>query len=239
MLPGMPGPVALVGSGEFLPAMNEVDAGLLAATGRARPRVAILPTASFPDGLEVFERWAAMGIEHFAQLGAEVEAVPVRDRGDADDDGHVQAIGEADLIYLSGGKPNHLSATLDGSAVGRALVAAHHRGATIAGCSAGAMALTGRLFDFRRRGLFWPLRWRRGLGLVPEASVLPHYDAWPEAFSALLALQAPSGVAILGIDEETVAGGHDGSWQVHGRARVTVWRGRRRERFRSGEVFRL
>jgi cyanophycinase-like exopeptidase len=239
MLPGMPGPVALVGSGEFLPAMNQVDAGLLAATGRARPRVALLPAASFPDGPEVFERWAAMGIEHFGQLGAEVEAVPVRNRADADDEGHVQAIGEADLIYLSGGKPNHLSAALDGSAVGRALVAAHRRGVTVAGCSAGAMALTGWHFDFRRPGLFWPLRWRPGVGLVPEASVLPHYDAWPEAFSALLALQAPSGVVILGIDEETAAVGHDGSWQVQGRARVTVWRGRRRERFRPGDVFRL
>ena len=86
----MPGPVALVGSGEFLPAMNHVDAGLLAATGRARPRVAILPTASFPDGADVFERWASLGVEHFGQLGAEVEPVLVRDRADADDDGHVQ-----------------------------------------------------------------------------------------------------------------------------------------------------
>ena len=45
-LRAMPGPVALVGAGEFLPAMADFDAGLLAATGRARPRVAILPTAS-------------------------------------------------------------------------------------------------------------------------------------------------------------------------------------------------
>jgi hypothetical protein len=43
----------------------------------------------------------------------------------------------------------------------------------------------------------------------------------------------------MGIDEETAAVGRDGAWQVHGRARVTVWRGRRRERFRAGEVFRL
>ena len=239
MLRRMPGPVALVGSGEFLPAMNHVDAGLLAATGRARPRVAILPTASFPDGPDVFERWASMGVEHFSQLGAEVEPLLVRDRTDADDDGHVQAIGEADLIYLSGGKPGYLSSILEGTAVGRALVSAHLRGATLAGCSAGAMALTGRHFDLRRRRLFWPLRWRSGLGIVPDASVLPHYDAWPEAFSALLALQAPRGTTILGIDEETAAVGRDGSWQVHGRARVTVWRGHRRERFRSGDVFRL
>ena len=40
-----------------------------------------------------------------------------------------QAVGEADLIYLSGGKPAHLRQALDGSDVGRALLAAHERGA--------------------------------------------------------------------------------------------------------------
>lgn len=239
MLRRMPGPVALVGSGEFLPAMNQVDAGLLAATGRARPRVVVMPTASFPDGIETFERWASIGVEHFRRLGADVEPILVTNRSDADDDGPVQAIGEADLIYLSGGKPGYLSGCLDGSAVGRALIAAHERGATIAGCSAGAMALTTRHFDLRRRRLFWPLRWRSGLGIVADVSVVPHYDAWPEAFSAMLVLQAPRGTTILGIDEETAVVGRDGSWQVQGRARVTVWRGRRRERFRSGDVFRI
>ena len=104
----MPGPVALVGSGEFLPAMADFDAGLLAATGRARPRVVILPTASYPDGEEVFIRWATMGVAHFGQLGAEVEPVLVRDRTGADDPAAAQAIGEADLVYLSGGKPGYL-----------------------------------------------------------------------------------------------------------------------------------
>ena len=28
-------------------------------------------------------------------------------------------------------------------------------------------------------------------------------------------------------------------WQVHGASRVTVWRGRQRERFRAGEIFRV
>src|SRR4051794_38271393 len=178
-MPG-PGPIALVGSGEFLPAMSEIDAALLAATGRGRPRVAVLPTASWPDGEDVFRRWAEMGVEHFRGLGAEVEPVLVRDRFDADDAAHVQAIGEADLVYLSGGKPGHLSLSLVGSAVGDALVAAHRRGATIAGCSGGAMLLGSRHWDFRRRRLFWPARWRPGLDLVPEAAVIPHYDACPE-----------------------------------------------------------
>jgi cyanophycinase len=235
----MPGPVALVGSGEFLPVMSAFDAELLASTGRARPRVAILPTASYPDGEDVFQRWAAMGVAHFADLGAEVEPVFVRDRSGADDAGAAQAVGEADLVYLSGGKPAHLRAALAGTAVGAALADAHERGAILAGCSAGAMVLAGHAFDFRVRLLPWPLRWATGLGFAPGVSVVPHYDAWPEPMSALLALQAPRGSVVLGIDEETAVIGRDGAFQVHGAARVTVWRGRHRQRFRSGEVFRV
>ena len=238
-LSAMPGPVALVGAGEFLPSMLEFDAGLLASSGRARPRVAILPTASYPDGEAVFTRWAAMGVAHFGALGAEVEPVLVRDREAADDPAAAQAIGEADLIYLSGGKPSYLMEVLDGSAVGRALADAHERGAVLVGCSAGAMVLAGHTFDLRLRLAPWPLRWRHGLGFAPGASVVPHYDAWPEPMSALIALQAPRGSLVLGIDEETALVGQDGAWQVHGRSRVTVWRGHRRERFRAGDTFRL
>jgi cyanophycinase len=231
--------VALVGAGEFLPSMAAFDKSLLVATGVARPRVAILPTASYPDGEPVFQRWAAMGVAHFGGLGAEVEPVLVRDRAGADDPAAAQAVGEADLIYLSGGKPSHLLQALDGTAIGRALAAAHERGAALAGCSAGAMALAGHAFDFRVRLMPFPLRWGSGLGFAKGVSVVPHYDAWPEPFTALIAFQAPRGSVVLGIDEDTAVVGRDGGWQVHGAARVTVWRGHRRERFRAGEVFRV
>jgi len=235
----MPGPVALIGAGEFLPSMDAFDRGLLEATGRRRPRVVVLPTASYPDGEEVFLRWAAMGVEHFARLGAEVEPVLVRERRFADDAAHCQAIGEADLVYLSGGKPRHLLSVLEGTGLGRALSDMHRRGGVIAGCSAGAMVLAGRQPDLRRWMLPWPLRWRRGLGLLPGAVVIPHYNAWPEPMTALMALQAPRGSVVIGIDEATALVGRDGSFQVHGRARVTVWRGRHRERYRNGETFRI
>jgi cyanophycinase len=235
----MPGPVALVGAGEFTPAMTEIDAELLASTGRTRPRVVVLPTASYPDGEEVFQRWATMGVDHFSGLGAEVEPVLVRSRAEADDPSAAQAVGEADLVYLSGGKPGYLLGALAGSAVGTAIAAAHARGAAVAGCSAGAMVLATRTFDFRLKAMPWPLRWDRGLGFAEGVAVMPHYDAWPESVSALVVLQSPRNVAVLGIDEETAAVGRDGSWQVRGASRVTVWRGRHRERFRDGDVFRL
>jgi cyanophycinase len=238
-LPSMPGPVALIGAGEFLHGMAVLDAHLLTATGRARPRVAIVPTASFPDGEAVFQRWAAMGIEHFSRLGAEVEAVLVRDQADAADRAHAQALGEADLIYFSGGKPGYLLDALEGTIAWAAARAAHDRGAVLAGCAAGAMVLTAHITDLRRRMLPWPLRWRTALGIVDRVTVFPHYDRIPEPVAAIMAFQAPRGTVVLGIDEDTALVGRDGAWQVHGRSRVTIWRGRRRERHRAGAVIRL
>jgi cyanophycinase-like exopeptidase len=244
MLRLMPGSVALVGAGEFLAPMVEFDRGLLEAIGRPRPRVAILPTASAPDGESTFRTWVEMGVEHFTSLGAEVEPVLVRNVTEGHDAAALQAIGEADLVYLSGGHPGHLARVLRESPLGSALAAAHARGTVVTGCSAGAMAIVGRTMDFRvvprlRLPLPWPIRWPAGLALVDGVVVLPHYDAWPEPLSAMVALQVPKGFAVLGIDEETGVVGRNGAWQVHGAGRVTVWHGRHRERYRRGDAFRL
>jgi cyanophycinase len=233
----MNGVIALVGSGEFTLAMAEVDRGLLAATGRNRPRVAIVPAASWPDGEAVFMRWAAMGEAHFAALGAEPVPVLIRDRASADDPVAAAAISGADLVYFSGGKPGHLLEVLRDSAAGAALREAHARGAVIAGCSAGAMVLGGhQLRVGGRRFLQPPFGWQDGLGLVPRLVILPHYDAIPETLVAPLVLAAPEGALVVGIDEATALVGRDGSWQVQGRGRVTVWRGTRRERHRAGST---
>src|SRR5664279_833774 len=112
--------------------MAAFDADLLAIAGRRRPRVVIVPTAAFPDNQPDFEHWAASGVEHFGILGAEVEAIPVRDREAADDDSSAQAIGEADVVYLAGGEPRQMLDALAGSAVWSAIVAAPARGAVSA-----------------------------------------------------------------------------------------------------------
>ena len=239
----MRGPVALVGAGEFQDTMAEFDRGLLAATGRQRPRVVILPTASAKDGEEVFQGWADRGVAHFSTLGAEVEPILVRNAAEGHDPAALQAVGEADLIYLSGGDPRHLLGVFRDSPLGAARAAANDRGAAVAGCSAGAMAIVGRSMDFwtlpkLRFPLPFPIRWRPALGLAEGIAVLPHYDAFPEVLSACIALQAPRGSVVFGIDEDTAVVGRNGAWQVHGAGRVTVWRGRRRERFRRGEAFR-
>ena len=233
----MNGLIALVGSGEFTAAMAEVDRSLLASTGRDRPRVAIVPTASWPDGEATFMRWVALGEAHFAALGAVPVPVLIRDRASADDAALVAEIAAADLIYFSGGKPGHLLAALRDSAAGTAVREAHERGAVIAGCSAGAMVLGGHQVGMGGRRFFEPpFGWQDGLGLVPGIVIVPHYDAIPETLVVPLVLAAPKGAVVVGIDEDTAVVGRDGAWRVRGRGRVTIWRGLRRERHRPGST---
>jgi cyanophycinase-like exopeptidase len=228
----------LVGGGEFTAAMSTIDARLLAATGRRRARVAILPTAAVGAGEVAFQRAIAAGLTHFGALGAEVEAVEVRDRSAADDPAHVQAIGEADVIYVCDGDPGSLRSALAGSLVWDAARSAHARGAILVGCGSGAAVLGVRAADVGLR-LGWPLRWQAGLGAAEGVAVLPAYDATPEPLLALLALGAPRDLAVFGIDRDTVVIGRDGTWEVDGRARVTVWQGRTHARHRRGDAFRL
>lgn len=236
----MPGLLALLGSGEFTPAMLDLDRDLLLSTGRRRPRVAIVPTASWPDGESTFQGWLEQGRAHFETLGAEVEAVEIRSRDDASDPAWAQAIGEADLVYLSGGKPDHLLDVLEGTPAGDAIRAVSARGGIVAGCSAGAMVIAARQPRLGGRRFFrFPVGWRTGLELAAGCAVLPHYDRFPEALAAAVVLAAPRATAVLGIDEETAVVGRGGTWQVRGRGRVTVWRGRERTRHRAGDTFRL
>jgi cyanophycinase len=230
----MPGPIALVGSGEFTLALEPVDRLLLDALAARPARVLILPTASAPDGELVFQRWGRMGRDHFRALGAEVEVLEVRDRAGAEDPAMVALAEAADLVYLSGGKPDFLYDTLVDSPLLAACRAAWQRGAALAGCSAGAMVLAAERMSFGAR-VPVPSRWKPGLGFVPGTAVAPHYDRWPETMTAPLVLVAPAGTLVLGIDEETALVGIDGRWTVHGPGRVTVWSGSHRSRHTDGE----
>jgi len=214
-----PGPIALVGSGEFLPVMEEIDSDLLA--GRA-PRAAFLPTAAAEEGPDRLRYWVDLGTDHFRRLGVEPVPVLVLDRPGADDPSLTGAIAGAGLVYLSGGNPGFLAATLRDTAVWRAIVDAWRAGAALAGCSAGAAALTAVAGNVRD-----PSRGDgRGLGLVPHMGVIPHFDrieAWRPGLTARIRSAAPPGTTVVGIDEETALVGGPERWRVRGARTVTVF----------------
>jgi hypothetical protein len=76
--------LAVVGSGEYLPAMAAVDRQLLGLLGPA-PRVVCRPTAAGREGDKKIDDWMHRGVDHFTSLGAEAEPVRVWDRASAND----------------------------------------------------------------------------------------------------------------------------------------------------------
>ena len=223
-------PIALVGSGEYLPVMTEIERALIA--GRA-PRYVQLATAAAPEGDGSLRRWHALGKQQSDRLGVEQVIVDVRTRADAEQPAFAAAIGGAGLIYLSGGNPAYLAETLRETAVWRAIVAAHEAGAAVAGCSAGAMALSDWAPRIRDINSEQPT----GLGLVPHVRVIPHFDTMPSRVPDVLRnalLHLPEGTTLLGIDEDTalVGGPHD--WEVQGRQSVWVLGDGVRKEFPTG-----
>ena len=224
------GPIALVGSGEYLPVMAPMEAALLAG----RPsRYVQLATAAVPDGPSVVERWHHLGAEQAQRLGVEVVQLAVSNRDDANDEELVAQVAGAGLVYLSGGHPGFLADTLRGTRLWSKIVEAWQAGSAIAGCSAGAMALTSWVPSLRhpREG------GTEGLGLLPHVRVIPHFDAFaariPDLVTRFL-LPHESGVTLLGIDEETAMVGGPFEWEVQGRQSVWELRSAGRTEFREG-----
>ena len=230
------GTLLLAGSGEFRPPMVTVDVELLRHTPGAPPKkVAILPTAA---GLEVsVSSWIRDGAAHFGALGCEAYGVQAIDRAGVEDRDHVAALAAADLVYLSGGSPGYLVETLRESAAWGTIVERWRAGATLAGSSAGAMAM-GEHALVRREGQVgrMPAFWEPGLGLLPGIGVIPHYDRFGPERTLPRVQDAPDGMVVLGIDEDTVILLVGGEARVLGLRTVTVWKDRQPILVESGAL---
>ncbi|HUR15379.1 MAG TPA: Type 1 glutamine amidotransferase-like domain-containing protein [Mycobacteriales bacterium] len=216
----MTGPLALVGSGEYLPVMQPLERRLL--EGRA-PKYVQIPTAAAEEGQASLDRWVALGLAQGERL--RVEAVPVmaRTRADADDPALADLVRGAGLVYLSGGSPSYLAATLRGTRLWRAVCEEWEGGAALAGCSAGAMALTGsapHVRDLAREP-------EQGLGVLPSWHVLPHFDRigdWEPGIVERYLASLADDETLIGIDEETGLVRMTDTWEVQGRQAVHVIR---------------
>jgi cyanophycinase len=239
----MNGLIALLGSGEYLPVMDDVDRYLLANCGadaKARkPRVACLPTAAGQEGEKSIFRWSKMGVEHFTRLGADVQALPVIDTKSANDPNHASIVEDADIIYFSGGSPGYLYRTMKDSLVWKSAQKAWARGAVYAGCSAGAMILGTEMPDVRAAGI----RSTIAFGILPIASLLPHFNAMPlfgKPLIATLRRRLLAGEIMIGIDEDTaIVGKRNEDWTVMGKSKAYVFTKDESKSYAAGEKFSI
>jgi cyanophycinase len=222
----MHGSLALVGSGEYLPSMEPVDRELISWLSEPA-RVVCLPTAAGTEGAERIGYWSRLGAEHFRRLGAEVDSIPVIDRASACAPDHAERITQANMVYLSGGKPDYLYRTLEGTPVWQAISDLLARGGLLAGCSAGAMVQGGKFFGFPG--------WRTGFGLWPSAAIIPHFDELPEAMIMPMRMLAGK-LTIFGVEANTALARKGDAYWVLGAGGVTIFSDGQKQRYLHGPL---
>ena len=206
-----------------------MDRRVLELTGQTAPRVAIIPTAAAHENPQLA---ASNGVRHFSGLGASAYSVDVIQRADAENPRIVAQLEGADIIYFTGGSPEHLHTVLAGSSLLEAVVAANDAGAVWAGSSAGAMVLGAVM---RRPSSGSPVS--PALDIVANVMVLPHHErSDPQAVTAQLSAPETVGLTTLGIDGGSgVLLEADGATALGG-GNVTVYRNGDWRRYAAGET---
>ena len=218
-----PGALALVGSGEYLPEAQQLEAELLRfgiSRGKTNSYIQI-PTAAGKEGADRLDFWRERGADQGARIGCEVKYLPVLTREDAFNEQWIAEIKSSGLIYFSGGDPVYLAEVFADTPMWDAIVQSWREGASLAGCSAGAMAFGGKIIGIRRSHV------TAGLNLLPEIEVIPHYDkflGWlPDRVAAAI-VRKDADTALLGIDENTALVLTD-KWRRYGTGKVHILRG--------------
>ena len=238
----MNGSLALVGSGEYLPAMAAFEKSLVddaVAQGKA-PTYIQIPTAAGRESAERLDYWKELGEAQAQRIGVQSIYLPIYTREDAFKQEHIDAIDNSALMYLSGGDPHHLAATLIDTPVWSAIVSNWQSGASLAGCSAGAMVLSSHIPNFRVLKSAPTV----GLNLLPEIRVIPHFNKffkWIPESAAKLLLHVPDDSILIGVDEMTAIVKRSGNdyWVVFGEAKVHVLKGLPDQQLFDGEQIHL
>jgi cyanophycinase len=223
---GGPGALFAIGGAENKLKKRTVLKEFVDSAGGHQAKIVVIPTAS-ALGPDVVDVYSAL----FAALGAaSVIGVRPETREDADDPAFLEPLHEATGIFMTGGNQLKLSSVVSGTAFGRAVTAAHARGATVGGTSAGASILAEHMIAFGRSGATPRQRMSQlagGLGLVQGAIVDQHF-AQRNRYGRLLSLVAQSPALLgIGIDEDTAAVVRGTHLEVVGRGAVTIFDGSR------------
>ena len=238
----MHGSLALVGSGEYLPAMAEFEKSLLddgIKNGKENIYIQI-PTAAAQESASRLEYWRDLGQKQAQVIGAKPLLLPIYTRDDAQNLDFVNQISNGALIYMSGGDPHYLATTLIDTPIWQAIVKNWQSGGSLAGCSAGAMVLSSQIPNFRLSRA----EPTAGLNLIQDIRVIPHFNKffkWIPESAAKLLMHVPDDSILIGIDELTAIVKRGGSdfWQVYGQAKLHMLKGSPEAQFSHGQEIRF
>ena len=238
----MRGSIALVGSGEFLPIMADFEKSLIVngINNGKKPIYVQIPTAAGQESQDRLKYWEELGKRQAELLQIEQRFLPIFNRADAEKEEFAEQIKDAALIYMSGGDPHYLANSLIDTPVWNAIYTNWQTGASLAGCSAGAMAMCTEIPNFR----FTKREPTRGLNILPNLRVIPHFDKffkWIPDSAAKVLMNAPENSMLLGIDELTalVRRSNETHWIVQGEAKVHMLQGAPKQVLLHGDQVEL
>ena len=189
----------------------------------ARGCVVDITACPIADGEDA---WSA-GEALFETLGvAWVRALPLSTRAACDSPEWIEVLDQADGIFLTGGNQLHLSTTIGGTEVARALRRRTAEGAHIAGTAAGAAFLSEHMIAFGREGASPRVKivtLAPGLGLTNRTIIDQHFRQRDRLGRLLTALAYNPFAIGIGLDEHTAAFiGPDESLEVVGSGALTI-----------------
>jgi len=238
----MNGSLALVGSGEYLPAMAEFEKSLVqdGVKNGKEARYLQIPTAASRESADRLSYWKELGLRQAQAIGVQETYLPIYTREDAFNQKYVDQVANSALMYMSGGDPHHLAEVLIDTPLWSAIIENWKTGASLAGCSAGAMVLSAHIPNFR----LLKKTPTAGLNLLPEVRVIPHFNKffkWIPESAAKVLLHVPDNSILIDVDELTaiVKRSGESDWLVVGQAKVHVLKGMPDQQLHNGERIKL
>ena len=225
--PDGPGAIVLFGSGEMSPTGRKIHEQIVKeATFEAPVRIGILET---PTGFEVnaihgwperMEAFFVKGLKNYKPEIARIRAWRKDGEYSTNDPTVVDAILNQEYLYCGAGSPGYTIAHLRDSLAWKNMVQAHKQGSILCLGSASAVAVSTfalPVYEIFKAGA--DLHWLDGLDLFTSygltLAIVPHWNnkegedfdttrCWMgESRFARLEKLLPTGVTVLGIDEQT------------------------------------
>ena len=221
-----PGPLVIIGGAEDKLRGKTILSHFVRLAGGVSSRIAVLSTASAlgDEATDIYR-------ELFERLGCrDIRGLRPVTREQANDPDVVATVEQATGVFMTGGNQARLASVVAGTDLGRAILAAHARGAVVGGTSAGASALSSHMVAFGASGDVPKQRMVQlsaGLGLLHDVIVDQHFSERGRLGRLLTAFAANPGLLGIGLDEDTaVLIDRDGTLEVLGSGMVTIVDGR-------------
>jgi cyanophycinase len=147
-------------------------------------------------------------------------------RQEANDEHFIEVLGDATGVFLTGGNQLRLSSVVAGTVLGRAISEANHRGAVVAGTSAGASAASTHMMAFGSSGETPKNRMAQmaaGLGLLQNIVIDQHFEQRTRIGRLISVVAQSPSLLGMGVDEDTAAIVYaDQTMEVIGKGVVTI-----------------